>query len=154
MLNQFMDEVLSGGAEAVLPQNLDDRWLDMIYAASIRFLKEAYAGQEGKGKASYAFSDQNSMLMLSSATEIAQHNKGYSPDSGEHTIPEKEIFEHLLCYSLSVVYESIRREAHFEFAYPTLENIFDQQRLYEIERSSPGLTDLLNKLVVESDIKT
>jgi len=147
MLNQFMDEVLSEGAEAVLPQNLDDRWLDMIYAASIRFLKEASAGQEGKEKASCEFSDLNSMLMLSSVTEILQHNKAYFPDSGAHTIPEKEIFEYLLCYALSIVYESIRREAQFEFVSPTLENIFDQQRLYEIESSSPLLTDLLNELV-------
>ncbi|MBW1899156.1 MAG: hypothetical protein JRI61_08860, partial [Deltaproteobacteria bacterium] len=50
MMNQFMDEVLSEGAAAVLPQNLDDRWLAMIYAASISFLKETYDGQEGKGK--------------------------------------------------------------------------------------------------------
>ncbi len=153
MMNQFMDEVLSEGAAAVLPQNLDDRWLAMIYAASISFLKETYDGQEGKGKDSYEFSDLNSMLMLSSVTEILQHNKGYSPDSGAHTIPEKEIFEYLLCYALSIVYESIRREAQFDFTSPTLENIFDQERLYEIERSSPALTDLLNELVASNDTK-
>ena len=69
MLNQYVDEVISNGAEAVLPHSLEEKWLDMIYAASKRFIKAAAILAEGAEKEEYDFSDLYSNLMLTSVME-------------------------------------------------------------------------------------
>jgi len=149
MLNQYVDEVVANGAEAVLPQNLDDKWLDMIYAASKLFIKTAALPGEKNDKKGYDFSDLYSNLMLTSVMEIIHHQKGVFMNSDTIKIPEEEIYEYILCYAMAVVYESISREAEIRIPPPTLDNIFDRDRLFEIEQSNPQLTDLLQKIVLE-----
>jgi hypothetical protein len=153
MLNQFVDEVVANGAEAVLPQNLDDKWLDMIYTASKLFLKATASQAEGKDKKAYDFSDLYSNLMLTSVMEIVHHQKGFLPDSNTIKIPEEEIYEYILCYAMAVVYESISREAELIIMPPTLDNIFDREHFFEIEQSNPILTGLLQKIVLEDKEK-
>lgn len=149
MLNQYMDEVVANGPEALLPQNLDDQWLDMIYAASKLFIRTAALPAEEKKKKEYDFSDLYSNLMLTSVMEIMYHQKGIIIKSSKITVPETEIYEYILCYAMSVVYESIRREADIVIPLPTLATIFDPERLFEIEQSNPELTDFLQKIVLE-----
>lgn len=148
MINQFIDEVISNGAEAVLPHNLEPKWLERIYVASRNFLKLA-AGVENVESEEEVLSDENSLLMLTSITEIAQHIAGYSPNDKTFEIPEDLIFEYISCYAMAAVIESIARETDLEIAPPTLENIFKRERLFEVERKFPELTELLNKLIIE-----
>ncbi|RJP82055.1 MAG: hypothetical protein C4522_04915 [Desulfobacteraceae bacterium] len=149
MLNQFMDEVVANGPEAVLPQNLDDQWLDMMYAASKLFIRAAAESAEGNENKEYDFNDLYSNLMLSSVMEILYYQKGVIIRSSKIEIPEPEIYESILCYAMSVVYESISREADMVFPLPSLDTIFDRERLFEIEQSNPELTRFLKKIVLE-----
>jgi hypothetical protein len=148
MINQFIDEVISKGAESILPQNLDDKWLDITYVASRNFLKIA-AGMESMKSEEDVLSDENSLIMLTSITEIAQHQAGYSPSENAYEIPEDLIFEYISCYAMATILESIARESKLEIEQPTLENIFTQERLFEIEQKHPEITELLNKLITD-----
>ena len=149
MLNQFMDEVVANGPEALLPHNLDDQWLDMIYTASKLFIRTAALPAEEKEKKEYDFTDLYSNLMLTSVMEIIYHQKGVIIKSSKIAVPEAEIYEYILCYAMSVVYESIRRNADIVIPLPTLDTILDRERLFEIEQSNPELTEFLQKIVLE-----
>lgn len=148
MLNQFVDEVISKGAEALLPQELEEKWLDRMYVASKSFLKMAMKPQ-GVIKEEEILNDINSMIMLSSIVEIAQHQSGYAPSDQPFEIPEDIIFEYISCYALAIVLESISRESGMSFDPPTIDTIFERDRLFDIEQSNPEITVLLNKLISE-----
>ncbi len=148
MINQFIDKVISKGASAALPQNLDTEWLDKIYIAARTFLQTA-AGQNQEQSDSEFLGDDNSLMMLSAVTDIAQHQKGYSPEEKTFELPEEELFEYISCYSLSIIIESIARETEIEIEQPTLENIFDRERLFDVESKIPDITKLLNQLILE-----
>ena len=148
MLNQFVDEVISQGAEALLPHALDEKWLDRMYVASKNFLKIA-TRPEGVIQEEEILNDINSMIMLSSIVEIAQHQSGYAPSNKPYEIPEDRIFEYISCYALSVVFESISRESGTSIELPTLDTIFERDRLFDIEQNNPEMTTLLNKLISE-----
>jgi hypothetical protein len=149
MLNKYMDEVVANGPEALLPQNLADKWLEMIYAAAKQFIRAAASVAEGGENTEYDFSDLYSNLMLTSVMEILYHLKGEIIKSSRMDIPEEEVYECILCYAMSVVYESISREAGIKFPVPALATIFERERLFEIEQSNPELTEFLKKMVLD-----
>lgn len=148
MINEFIDKVISKGASNALPQNLDTEWLDKIYIAAKNFLQTA-AGQNQEQSDAEFLGDDNSLIMLSAVTEIAQHQKGYSPEEKTFELPEDELFEYISCYSLSIIIESIARETELEISPPTLDTIFDRERLFEIESEFPEITKLLNQLIID-----
>lgn len=148
MLNQFVDEVISQGAEALLPQELEEKWLDRMYVAAKNFLQMAMK-PEGVISEEDILNDINSMIMLSSIVEIAQHQSGYAPSDQPYEIPEDMLFEYISCYALAIVLESISRESGMGVDSPTLETIFERDRLFSIEQSNPEITVLLNKLISE-----
>lgn len=153
MVNQFIDQVISKGADAALPQNLNEEWLDKIYIAAKNFLKTAAGNTPDQSDAEF-LGDDNSLIMLSAVTDIAQHQKGYSPEEKTFELPEEELFEYISCYSLSVIIESIVRETEIEIEHPTIETIFDRERLFEVELKIPDITKLLNQLILEDDLKS
>lgn len=146
MLNQFIDDVISKGAEAALPQNLDQTWLDMIYVAAKNFLTIAVSA-DGEIDEDQVLSDVNSMMMLSSIVEIAQFQSNYQPSDQPFDIPEDLIFEYISCYSMAVILESIDRESSLGLEKPTMSNIFDRDWLFAIEENRPEVTALLNNLI-------
>ena len=150
MLNQFVDEVISQGAESLLPQKLEEKWLDIMYVAAKNFLKIALR-PDGVIHEEDVLNDTNSMIMLSSIVEIAQHQEGYSPSSQPYDIPDDQMFEYISCYALAVVLESISRESGTVLEKPTLETIFQRERLFSIEQNHPEITQLLNHLMSDED---
>ncbi len=146
MINRFIDEVVSQGAEAVLPQNLSEEWLDMIYVAARNFLQTAMTIDENTPEEEI-LSDEYSMMMLSAVVEIVQCQSGYSQTDGPAEIQEEQVFEYISCYALAIVLESIARESDMDIAHPGVDDIFDRERLFEIEQSHPELTELLNNLI-------
>ncbi len=144
MVNDFMDEVVSRGAEALLPQNLSVDWLDELYAAAIDFLRNVSGETEGARGQEDLFEDEASMLMLSAVVEILHHQAGYPSDL---RLQEGALFEPLSCYALWTVLEYIRRKSQLEIDPPTLENIFDKERIIRFERRNPDVTTALHMLV-------
>lgn len=150
MLNKFVDEVVSKGAEALLPQNLEDKWLENLYVAAKNFLQIAVHADSNLNEDD-VLNDLNSMMMLSSILEIAQEKAGYSPSDQPYEIPEDMLFEYISCYALAIVLEAISRESGMTMEPPTLENIFERERLFDIEQINPELTVLLNTLISGDD---
>lgn len=147
MINRFIDEVVSQGAEAVLPQNLEMEWLDIIYVAAKNFLHTALTLKENLPEEE-VLNDENSMMMLSAVVEIVQHQNGYKQSGEPFEIPEEQIFECISCYAIAIILESIARESDVEFTPPNTANIFERERLFDVEQENPELTELLNKLIV------
>lgn len=150
MVNEFIDQVISKGADAALPHNLEEEWLERIYIAAKSFLKTAAGKNQEQSDAEF-LGDDNSLIMLSAVTDIAQHIKGYSPDEKTFELPEEELFEYISCYSLSIIIESIVRETDIEIDPPTMETIFDRDRLFDVEIKIPEITKLLNQLILEDE---
>ncbi len=146
MINRFIDDVVSQGAEAVLPQNLDPEWLDAIYVAARSFLQMTMASDDATPEGEI-LSDEGSLMMLAAVVEVGQHLDGYGQDGEPHTISEDEVFERISCYALAVVLEWIARETELDFPVPTVDDIFDRERLFEIEQNFPELTEILDKLI-------
>ncbi len=147
MINRFIDEVVTQGAEAVLPQNLEDAWLDMIYVAAKNFLGTALT-MTSETPEEEILSDELSMIMLSAVVEIVQYQNGYKQSGEPFEIPEEQVFECISCYAMAIVVESIARESDIDITPPSIDTIFDRERLFELEQNNPELTDLLNKLII------
>ncbi len=148
MINKFIDEVITTGPESALPQNLETVWLDRIYIAAKNFLKTAAGSKEEQADAEF-LGDDYSLIMLSAVTEIAHQQSGYKPDDKTFEIPEDLLFEYISCYALSIMLESISREGEIAIVPPSLESIFDRERLYETEEKHPEITEILNNLILE-----
>ena len=147
MINQFIDEVISTGPESTLPQNLETVWLDRIYIAAKNYLKTA-AGSKPEQQDEEFLGDDYSLVMLSAVTEIAHQQAGYTPDDKTFEIPEDVLFEYISCYALSIMLESIAREGNIDIVVPTIESIFDRERLYETEENNPEITEVLNSIIL------
>lgn len=144
LLSDFMDEVVSEGAEAVLPQNLSMEWLDHLYGAAIDFLR-ASAGDDRENPEEI-MEEVDSLLMIAGVTEILHHQRGYA----ERVDPEKEdLYEPLSCYALQVVLEYIARRSALEIEPPSLSDIFDKDRIIAFEQENPEVTSALNLLVFD-----
>ncbi len=148
MINQFIDEVISTGPESALPQNLEAEWLDRIYIAAKNYLKTAAGSAPQEQKDAEFLGDDYSLIMLSAVTELAHQQAGYTPDDKTFEIPEEAMFEYISCYALSIMFESIAREGNIDIAPPTLESIFDRERLYETEENNPEITEVLNTIIL------
>ncbi|WP_300668970.1 hypothetical protein [Desulfoluna sp.] len=144
-INRFMDDVISRGAEAVLPQNLEEEWLDILFTAAKDFLALAIHEEALEEE---PFGDENSMMLLSAVTELTQSQKNYVPGETDEQVDEGLFFENLSCYALSILFEAIRKQSEFTFDLPSTESIFDRERLYAIEQDTPVITEILNQLVL------
>ena len=153
MINQFIDAVVSKGAEAILPQNLSTEWLDRLSLAARNFICDITDEENShQGKTVDVFESVESNLLLIAVTEIVQFQLGYPADFNGKDIPEADMLRYLKCYAMSLIYEVIMRQHGMNLSSPTIENIFDEFRLIEIEESSPHLTDALYDFVIDGGI--
>lgn len=153
MINIFIDEVISKGAEAILPQNLDDRWLVLMTDAAISFLRDTSGKTQENVKKDEddTLSDEQSLLMLAAVMEIIQYQMDYPANFEAQKIPEEQFFSHMSCYAISVALEFINRQQGIFTSPPDLDSIFDEDRIFGIEETDPVITQLLNDLVFNND---
>ncbi|MDD2388569.1 MAG: hypothetical protein PHP23_02415 [Desulfobacterales bacterium] len=146
MINEFIDEVLSKGAEAVLPQHLNDEWLDRLYVGAKQLIDLVVRdGREGgAADEQEPFQDDCSMALMMAVMEIVQHQAGYPADRID--MPEYELMEKMKCYAMAIVFESISRISDLEMDLPALDNIFDKIRIIEFEETHPEITTILNRI--------
>lgn len=150
MINKFAEEILSKGAMEVLPQNLSDEWLERLYYGSVYFLKIIEMMDEEEVDTE-KFSDVNSMLLFAADSEIFQYKNSYNPKMDVGARDEEELYDNLICLSLSYVFEMIARNSEIAIESPDLDNIYDRKRLFKIEQEKDGLTELLEKILGNDD---
>ena len=110
---QFAAEVLQQGADAVLPQNLPDRWLNAL-------LEEAEIFQEEDSKI-----EETCAGLLSAVILILSEHSGH-PDQME--IPVTTLLRCMSYYVMTLSGESVSRHTDIWVEPPTLENIFQEDR--------------------------
>ena len=110
---QFAAEVLQQGADAVLPQNLPDRWLNAL-------LEEAEIFQEEDSDI-----EETCTGLLSAVILILSQHRGH-PDQME--IPVTTLLCCMSYYVMTLSGESVSRHTDIWVEPPTLENIFQEDR--------------------------
>ena len=136
LLSKFGNEVLSRGPEAVLPQNLDPQWLETIQELADDFLDSNFQG--GTCRSSGFSADP---LLSACVSEILSRRS-----DGGVAIEEREMFEKITMYALSITMETVRRDSGLEMTPPTLENIFQQQRYAKLKDLRPDMGPVLKAI--------
>jgi hypothetical protein len=159
MLNHYIDDVITKGGDAVLPQNLAKKWFDTLYAASVHFIRKnlestsgnlpekSDTGDAATDKAEEPFDDMGSAMLFASVNELLQYNSNYSPDSPVDKLSEDDLYDCISGYAMSVIFQAISNETGIVIPAPDTKSIFDTERLFDIEASDPVFTRLLTAII-------
>ncbi len=139
LLSKLGNEILSRGPEAVLPQNLSPEWLGRIQKMADEFLDTNFEGDDCR-KDNFTADPVLSACVL----EILRHLK-----DGEVDVQEKEMFEKLTLYALSVTVETVTKQRAIALEPPTLATIFDKRRLQEIVNIRPEFETIIKVVCMD-----
>ncbi len=139
LLSRLGNEILSRGPEAVLPQNLSAEWLDRIQELADDFLDANFDGGDCR-KISFTADPILSACVL----EILRHLK-----NGQVDVQEKEMFEKLTLYALSVTVETVAKQTLIDLEPPTLSTIFDKRRLQAIVKIRPDFEPIIKTICMD-----
>lgn len=147
MLSDFMDTVIVLGADAVLPHNLSDTWLEPICRASTRFLRHVARNlpvDTSQGPLDL-FEDMEGSLFLAAVTEILQSRYDYPAHFQMETLPEDVLFESIACYALYAALEDLARKHGISYPHPDADTLLETERIRELESENPRLSRLLHE---------
>jgi len=136
LLSKFGNEVLSRGPAAVLPQNLNMEWLPIVQRMADEFLDANFDGDHCRIN---GFSCDP--ILSACVSEIISYQ-----NDGKVDVREADMFEKLTLYCLAVTLESVRKDSEVALEPPTLDNIFDLQRLEQLKDDKPELKQILDTL--------
>jgi hypothetical protein len=138
MLSKINNEVLSHGPEAVLPQNLNKKWLNILQEMAEDFIGSNYDLEECKKP-----EDVADLILSVCVSEllISQHND-------KTDIPIEEMLEKITIYSISLIIEAVDRESNIGIEKPTLENILYWDRIIRMKKTNPEFVDTLKKACI------
>ena len=138
MLAKFNNEVLKNGPDAVLPQNLNKKWLDTLQKMAEDFLEANYDLEQCKKPA-----DNADPILSVCVSEILRLQK-----TGKAHIPDEDILEKIPIYSLSLIIEAVNRESDLGLEEPTLENILSWDRIERIKKINPEFIKALEQACI------
>jgi hypothetical protein len=124
---QFSAEVLQGGAAAVLPQRLPDRWLDALLEEADLLAPGEGAPEEGDGV------HECCTGLLGAVLVILMEQRGHSD---QLEVAVSTLMRHLHCYILALAAERVSRDTDIWLEPSTLANIFDEEREVRGQRRS------------------
>ena len=133
MLSRFNNEVLSRGAAAVLPQNLNLEWLGRLQKISEDFLDSNFSLDECKEP-----QDAADPILSTCVYEILLHKYGDLKN-----ISMKEMIEKMVVYAVSITMETIHRETDIGLAPPDLDNILSIDRIIAFKEVNPDFVKVL-----------
>jgi hypothetical protein len=138
MLSKINNEVLTHGPEAVLPQNLNKKWLNILQKMAEDFIDSSYDLEECKKPEDVA---DPVLSVCVSALLISQHRN--STD-----ISIKEMLEKITIYSISLIMEAVDRESNIGIEKPTLEDILYWDRMIRMKKTNPEFVETLEKACI------
>lgn len=138
MLSKINNEVLSHGPEAVLPQNLNKKWLNILQDMAEDFIGSNYDLEECKKPEDVA---DPILSVCVSELLMSQHND-------KTDIPIKEMLDKITIYSISLIIEAVDRESNIGIDQPTLEDIFNWDRIIRMKKSNPEFVEALEKACI------
>ena len=138
MLSKINNEVLSHGPEAVLPQNLNKKWLNILQKMAEDFIDSNYDLEECKKP-----EDVADLILSVCVSEllISQHNNNTD-------IAIEEMLEKITIYSISLIMEAVDRESNIGIEKPTLEDILYWDRMIRMKKTNPEFVETLEKACI------
>ncbi|BBO84592.1 hypothetical protein [Desulfosarcina ovata] len=141
MLSRFSNEVLSRGANAVLPQNLSQGWLKSLQKFCDDFLDHNFAIDQCSEKL-----DMGNPILTACVHEVM--GSGHRSDA---EISADELAENVTIYALSITMETIRRESDMEMTPPTLDNLLSIDRIAQFGKVNPEFGQFLKRACIISE---
>lgn len=143
MLSEFYNEVLAFGPVAVLPQNLNDKWIQRLQIMADDFLDSNFNLD--------ACSDAREIgdpVMAACVYEILRYQYGEKYD-----LTPQEMAEKIVIYALSITMETVNRKTHFGLQPPSLDNLLSMERILSYKRTKPEFVKMLKEacIIRESD---
>jgi hypothetical protein len=143
MLSEFYNEVLVFGPVAVLPQNLNDKWIQRIQKMSDDFLDSNFNLQ-----ACTDARDIGDPVLAACVYEILRYQYG-----DKYDLTPSEMAEKIVIFTLSITMESVNRKSDFGLEPPSLDNILSMERILSYKQAKPEFIDMLKEacIIRESD---
>ena len=143
MFSEFYNDVLSYGPAAVLPQNLNSKWLPRLQQIADDFLNSNFNLTECK-----TAQDIGDPILSACVYAILRYQYGDNFD-----LTPEEAAEKIVIYTLSITMETVNRKTNFGLRPPTLENILLMDRILAYKADHPEFVDLLKQpcVIQESD---
>ena len=143
MLSEFYNEVMAFGPLAVLPQNLNSKWIQRLQKMAGDFLDSNFNLQECK-----TASEIGDPIIAASVYEILRYQYGDKFD-----LTPQEMAEKIVIYALSVTMETVNRKSDYGLKPPNLDNILSMDRIISYKKTKPEFIELLQQacIIRESD---
>ncbi|MBW1728566.1 MAG: hypothetical protein JRF31_09705 [Deltaproteobacteria bacterium] len=138
MLSKFGNEVLLHGPDALLPQNLNNEWLDTLQKMAGDFLDASYDLEECKKP-----EDVADPILSVCISEILR-----SQHKDKTNISVEKMLENITIYSVSLIIEAVERESNIGIEQPTLENILSWDRIIKMRKTNPKFVEALEKACI------
>ena len=138
MLSKINNEVLLHGPEAVLPQNLNKKWLNILQKMAEDFLEANYDLEQCKEPEDNA--DPILSVCVSEILRSQHHDKA--------DISDEYILKKIPIYSLSLIIEAVNRESDLGIEKPDLENILSWDRIIRIKETNPEFVKALEQACI------
>lgn len=143
MLSEFYNEVLAFGPLAVLPQNLNSKWIQRLQKMADDFLDSNFNLQECK-----TAREIGDPIIAASVYEILRYQYGEKFD-----LTPQEMAEKIVIYALSITMETVNRKSDYGLKPPSLDNILSMDRIISYKKTKPQFVELLQQacIIRESD---
>jgi hypothetical protein len=138
MLTNFYNEVLSYGPAAVLPQNLNNKWLGNLQKMADDFFDSNFRLGECKEP-----KDIGDPVLSACILEILKYKHG-----DKFKISPKEMAEKVVVYALSIMMESVHRESDIGFIPPNLDNVLSVERIIKYRDKNPLFISTLKQACI------
>jgi hypothetical protein len=138
MLSKFGNEVLLHGPDALLPQNLNNEWLDILQKMAGDFLDASYDLEECQTP-----EDVADPILSICVSEILR-----SQHIDKDDISIEEMLEKITIYCVSLLIEAVDRESNIGIEQPTLEDILSWDRIIRMRKTNPKFVEALEKACI------
>ncbi len=133
MLSEFYNEVLAFGPVAVLPQNLNPKWIQRLQKMADDFLDSNFTLH-----ACTEASEIGDPVLAACVYEILRYQSAEESD-----LTPREMAEKMVIYAISITMESVNRNDNFGLAPPNLDNILSMERILSYKAIRPEFIKLL-----------
>lgn len=143
MLSEFYNEVLTYGPLAVLPQNLNAKWIQRMQKMADDFLDSNFKLHECK-----TAREIGDPVISACVYEILRYQFGDKFD-----LTPQEMAEKVVIYALSITMETVNRKSNYRLKPPSLDNILSMERILSYKHKKPEFVELLKEacIIRESD---
>jgi hypothetical protein len=141
LLSKFANEVLSEGPSAVLPQNLSLEWLVKIQKMADDFLDLNFVSNNCED-----VGDSVDPILSACVSEILTYHQ-----EGTTEISADDLIKKITIYAIQITIETIRRQSGIAVDHPSLEDIFDLNRMTELSDLFPEMEQFFDRVCLAED---